>query len=31
MLNKINFSCTTLAGTKKQGILKPDNDGYFLI
>ena len=29
MLNKVNFSCTTLAGTKKQGILKPDDNGYF--
>jgi hypothetical protein len=29
MLNKVNFSCTTLQGTKKQGILKPDDNGYF--
>jgi hypothetical protein len=28
-MNKINFSCTTLAGTKKQGILRPDDNGYY--
>lgn len=28
-LNKINFTCTTLHGTNKQGILKPDENGYY--
>ena len=29
MKYNVNFACTTLAGTNKQGILPPDQDGYY--
>ncbi len=29
MLNKVAFSCSTLKGTNKKGVLKPDEDGYY--
>lgn len=30
-MNTISFTCTALHGTGKQGILKPDDDGYWTV
>ena len=31
MFSAIRFGCTSLVGTGKKGVLKPDNDGYYSI
>lgn len=30
-MSNINFSCNILSGLKKQGVLKPDKDGYYTL